>query len=607
MPLLGYRPEELTGRHVVDLVDPADHAQTREVFKRVVAGGDGHAELTTFRVLHRSGEARWMEGVATNRLNDPHLGGVVINARDVTERRRAEKALGSSRRTFEALFEHSPDAIVMVDFEPDMPIVRANRAAAQNAGYTQKEMLTLSIFHLLPDGRKLMNNPQAQAGFVRSVREHGTWRFEATHVRKDGTTYPVETHLTLIQLDGREVLLSIYRDITERQAAQDALRASQQTFQALFEHSPDGIMLVDYEGEMPIVQCNQVAAAMNGYTPEELIGSSTHVMLPDADRAHAEASGSAAFREMVRSRQHVRFDCDHRRKDGTLFPVEVHLTLIDVGGRPMMLSVERDITERRAAEAALATSQAQVVSSERLASLGRLTAGLAHEINTPLAATLNSHQVLQGLLSEYRDSVGNPDVTDADHREIAAEALTTLDEAGKTTARIGEFIRQMRGHTRDSAGGVSVFDPYRLAADTLAMVAHEARKAGVALELERPRGALSLTGDAGRFTQVVTNLVVNAIHACEGHPGRGGVLVRLTAGNPLRLEVEDNGHGMTPEVIARIFEPMFTTKGVGKGTGLGLSIIHDIIEGQFGGTITVQSQPGSGTTFTAEFPHRTET
>ncbi|ULH17614.1 PAS domain S-box protein (plasmid) [Deinococcus sp. KNUC1210] len=470
--LLGFTPDELVGQHVFGTVDPADHQQITEVFARVLAGKEGHAERTTFRALRQDGEVRWMEGVVTNLLANPHIAGVVINSRDVTERKLAE----------------------------------------------------------------------------------------------------------------------------------DALTASQQTFQGLFESSPDGIMLIEFGGEMPIVQCNTVAAAMNGYTPEELIGHSTHVMMPEAQRLEAEASGSAAFREMVQAQQHVRFECDHVRKDGSVFPVEVHLTLIEVGGRRMMLSVERDITERRAAEAALTASQQQVLSSERLASLGRLTAGLAHEINTPLAATMNCHRILQTLLSEYQQSIGNPEVTDTDHREIAAEALQALQEAGRTTARIGEFIRQMRGHTRDSAGGTSVFDVFRLASDTLAMVAHEARSASVALELERPHNAVTLSGDPGRFTQVLTNLVINAIHACEDQPRRGRVLVRLVGTDPLRLEVEDNGHGMSAEVMGRIFQPMFTTKGVGRGTGLGLSIVRDIMEGQFGGTISVMSQPNHGTTFTAAFP-----
>ncbi|WP_407542717.1 PAS domain S-box protein (plasmid) [Deinococcus radiomollis] len=602
--LLGFSPEELVNQPVFSAVDPVDYSQIAEVFSRVVAGENGHVERATFRTLTRDGAVRWMEGVATNLLADPHIGGVVINSRDVTERKLAEDALDTSRRTLEALFDHSPDAIVMVDFVLGMPIVRCNRAAANMAGYTQEELRELSIFNLLPDGHALLGNPHAQEEFVRTIRERGTWRFEASHVRKDGSVYPVETHLTLMTLDGREVLLSIYRDITEREAAQEALAVSQQTFQGLFENSPDGILLIEFGGDMPIVKCNQVAAAMNGYTLEELIGRSTLVMMPDAERVEAEASDSESFRAMVQAQQPVRFECDHQRKDGSVFPVEVHLTLIEVGGKQMMLSVERDITERKAAEAALAASQQQVRSSERLASLGRLTAGLAHEINTPLAATMNSHLGLRGLLTEYRDSVGNPQVTTDDHREIASEALVMLDEACKTTARIGEFIRQMRGHTRDTAGGILTFDVFRLAADTLAMVAHEARAAGVALELERPRSTLSLVGDPGRFTQVLTNLVVNAIHACEGMPGRGRVMVQLSGEDPLRLVVEDNGHGMPPAVLARIFEPLFTTKGVGKGTGLGLSIIHDIMEGQFGGQIKVQSELGLGTTFTAVFPRR---
>jgi len=602
--LLGRSPEDMAGQSILKTVDPADHALITGTVGRVVTGGPGHTEQTTFRALTPTGEVHWMEGVATNLLADPYVSGVVINSRDVTERRVVEEALDTSRRTLEALFDHSPDAIVMVDFEPGMPITRCNRAAATNAGYTQEEMLRLSIFNLLPNGQAIIGNPQAQEGFVRTVRERGTWRFETSHMRKDGSVYPVETHLTLMQLDGREVLLSIYRDITERKAAEETLATSQQTFQGLFESSPDGILLIEFDAKMPIVKCNQVAAAMNGYTPEELIGHSTLMMMPDTERLEAEKSDSSAFREMVQAQQHVRFECDHQRKDGSVFPVEVHLTLIEVSGKRMMLSVERDITDRKAAEAALQASQQQVVASERLASLGRLTAGLAHEINTPLAATMNYHRALQELLTEYHDSVGNPAVTADDHREIATEALTTLEEADKTTARIGEFIRQMRGHTRDSAGGVAAFDPFRLASDTLAMVAHEARAAGVALELERPRVPLSLLGDPGRFTQVITNLVINAIHACEGMSGRGRVLVRLTGKDPLLLEVEDNGHGIPPEVLPRIFDPLFTTKGVGKGTGLGLSIIHDIMEGQFGGQITVQTQLGSATTFTAVFPRR---
>jgi len=279
-------------------------------------------------------------------------------------------------------------------------------------------------------------------------------------------------------------------------------------------------------------------------------------------------------------------------------PVRENGHLVALGG------VMMDVTEQTEAQAALESSEQRARSSEKLASLGRLTAGLAHEINTPLAATMNYLRVAQSLAGEYQESIGTPGVTDDDHREIAAELLVNLTEAQKTAGRIGEFIRQMRGHTRDTVNGVTEFDPQRMAQDALIMLAHEARDASVTLDLQPAPQRLELRGEPGRFTQVITNLVVNAIHACDSRVDGGEVRVSFTGEDPLLMHVQDNGSGIGAEVLAQIFEPMFTTKGVGKGTGLGLSIIQDIMKGQFGGEITVQTTPGEGSTFTAAFPKR---
>ncbi|SMB97678.1 PAS domain-containing sensor histidine kinase [Deinococcus hopiensis] len=471
-PLLGYTADEMLGQNVLKYMHPDDHDQIKVTFAQALHGGLGATRRMINRFQHHEGGYRWLEWAATNRLDDPDVRGIVLNARDVTERHLAEEALKISQTTFAVLFEHSPDAIILVDFQPGMPIVKCNQAAAAMDGYTTDELIGQSIFKLLPNGEELLSNQKASEGFMNNIRAQGTVRFETSHKRKDGSIYPVDTHLTLIDVDGQELLLSIYRDVTARKAAEEALK----------------------------------------------------------------------------------------------------------------------------------TSQAQLVASERLASLGRLTAGLAHEINTPLAATMNYHLVLQGLLEEYRASIGNPDVTTDDHREIAAEALGTLEEAGKTTTRIGEFIRQMRGHTRDTVTGTTTFNPFKLAGDTLAMLAHEARAAQVELHLESLRGEFLITGEPGRFTQVVTNLVINAIHACETVGHRRRVDVRFVQeGTVLKLQVQDNGSGIPPEVLPKIFDPMFTTKDVGKGTGLGLAIIHDIVQGHFGGHIEVHTQVGTGTTFTVTF------
>lgn len=468
--ILGYGSQALLGQNVLDFMHPDEHAEVRVAFSAAVLGGPGATARRTSRFRQADGQYRWLEWVATNHVDHPQVQGVVMNARDVSERIASERALEESRRTFEVLFEASPDSI----------------------------------------------------------------------------------------------------------------------------------MLVEFSGNMPIVNCNEAAASMKGYTREELIGQSTYVTLPNGDELLADPAANETFRQRVRSARQLRFEAEHRRKDGSLFPVDIHLALLELGGREMMLSLERDISERRVADAALKASQERLLSSEKLAGLGRLTAGLAHEINTPLAATMNELHEASRLVSEYRDSVGNPQVTDDDHREIATELSGVLEAAARNTTRIGDFIRKMRSHTRDTVSGRQAFDAVKGASDTLAMLAHEARAAKVDLLLEQPREGVTLTGEPGRFTQVVTNLVVNAIHACG--PGRS-VTVRFAerAGRPV-MEVEDNGSGIPPEVLPRIFEPMFTTKDVGQGTGLGLSIIHDIITGHFDAEISVHTEVGRGTTFEVVFP-----
>ncbi len=470
--VMGRDPGGLEGTDVLQTMHPDEHAEVRQTFATAVFGGSGATSRLTSRFQHADGHYRWMEWVATNRLEDPHVCGMVMNSRDVTERREAELALDQSR----------------------------------------------------------------------------------------------------------------------------------QTFQAVFDHSPDGIMLVDLDGDMPIVACNEVAASMNGYTVEELTGQSTYLITAGGEALLGQPGANDTFKQRIRDEGRVRMETIHRRKDGSEFPVEIHLAFVWIHGREMLMSLERDITERRAAAEALQASQSRLLASEKLASLGRLTAGLAHEINSPLAATMNSLHEAERLAREYHDSVGVPGVTEDDHREIAAELRNTLAEGVNSAGRIGEFIRAIRSHTRDSVTGVIPFNAVKLTTDTLTMIAHQARNANVSLLFEQPEDPVLLRGEPGRFTQVLTNLVVNGIHACEVSEERR-VSVRFTdrGGHPV-MEVEDTGTGIAPGVLPRIFDPMFTTKDVGKGTGLGLSILHDIVTGHFKGEIEISTAVGKGTTFAVQFP-----
>jgi signal transduction histidine kinase len=211
------------------------------------------------------------------------------------------------------------------------------------------------------------------------------------------------------------------------------------------------------------------------------------------------------------------------------------------------------------------------------------------------------------LIDEHRASVGDPEVTDADMLEINQELQTTIDQTRTSLERIGEYILKVRNQTRNNhTSSLSSFDPIRVARDALSMLEHQAQSARVRLQLEVSHElTLSVRGEAGRLTQVLSNLVVNAIHACEARrdPAGSTVTVRFDpVDGLLQVQVEDNGSGIAETVLPRIFEPLFTTKDASKGTGLGLSIIRDIVRGHFGGEVDVSTKVGCGTTFTVSLP-----
>jgi signal transduction histidine kinase len=254
----------------------------------------------------------------------------------------------------------------------------------------------------------------------------------------------------------------------------------------------------------------------------------------------------------------------------------------------------------------LESSRNQLVAAERLGSLGQLTAGLAHEVNTPLAAAMTSFKQANTLALEYGSSIGHAQVTESDHREIALELGQNMQVGLGSLERIGEIIRHMRNQTRAQNEGKSRLDLSALLTDSLELLQHAATKSQVKLSLQTP-GAIAWLGEPGRMNQVLTNLVMNAIHACEdaqqNNPNRGRrVLVRLREKmtgqlEELWLEVIDDGGGIPEDVRERIFEPLFSTKDATRGTGLGLAIVNDIVTSHFAGTLEFETVIGQGTTF----------
>jgi DNA-binding LacI/PurR family transcriptional regulator/signal transduction histidine kinase len=254
-------------------------------------------------------------------------------------------------------------------------------------------------------------------------------------------------------------------------------------------------------------------------------------------------------------------------------------------------------------ETELVDTHARFVAGEKMASIGRLTAGIAHEMHTPLAAVRTSLDEIDKLAAEYRVSVADPDVTAEDYTQIAAEMGEALRLAKVAAERLAGFVRGIKVQTRDLAPReYRTFDAVPVLSEALMLLAHAARDGGAEIAFEAD-GRCLVHGSPGRLAQIITNLVVNAIDAQRGKGG-GKVAVRARTEGAVILEIEDHGTGIDPAHMGRIFDPMFTTKPFGQGTGLGLTIVNDIVTHEFGGSIEIDTRPGEGTTFIVRLPTR---
>jgi signal transduction histidine kinase/DNA-binding LacI/PurR family transcriptional regulator len=252
---------------------------------------------------------------------------------------------------------------------------------------------------------------------------------------------------------------------------------------------------------------------------------------------------------------------------------------------------------------ALKENQERSLIAEKMASLGRLTAGIAHEMGTLLAASRASLVEAEKLANEYMDSVGDHEVTEEDHRQIAAEMGASIRLANTATGRAASFVQGIRTQTRNTGKDERQrFDAIPVIEESLLLLSHALRKADCTASFNPSVKNAEVVGSPGRLAQVVTNLVSNAIDAYGGEPGSTIILDIGPESDGVVLRIMDRGVGIPPENLSKIFEPLFTTKPIGQGTGLGLTIVHDIVIGEFGGTIDVASSPGKGTTFTLRFP-----
>ena len=371
---------------------------------------------------------------------------------------------------------------------------------------------------------------------------------------------------------------TVFEDITQRKQAEQALRESEDRYRTLVETSPDAISLTDIDGHFLAVN-PQFLQEMGYASLEELQANRIRVfdLLVTEERPRAMAQAQRALREgMAREMEYLAL-----RKDGSVIPIELSTALVrDAAGQPAaFMSVTRNIADRK-------RLQTQVLETEKLAGLGTLAAGIAHELNSPL-------QVITGMSESLQNRIKTGEVP-------TETMLKNLEMIRRNGWRCAEIIRSLLNYARPTAGPVENHDLNALVRDALLLIEHQLLSwANITLTTNLAEGLPPMPCERNQVIQVLINLLTNARDAMDA----GGRIVISTSLEPdgrLLLQVSDTGPGIPPEIQSRIFDPFFTTKPPGRGTGLGLSIVSSIIR-SYGGEIKVGSAFPRGAVFNVYF------
>ncbi len=399
----------------------------------------------------------------------------------------------------------------------------------------------------------------------------------------------------------RELNESLEHRVEERAAA---LRFSEQRYRQLTEGTRDAIVVADQFGRITLF--NPAARQVFGYDEDEVLGRCLTLLMPpeyhdDYFRGLHRYLETRETQVMGRT-----IELRGRRKNGEIFPIEIALSAIDLPDGIVFLGAIRDATERQ-------RMQARLVQSEKMASLGLLSAGMAHEINNPLAYVANNLAVLDReirdltrlaiILKQARADLAGvrPDLaeqTDEVDLTFLTEQLPRIvNSTRQGVKRVADIVHNLRGFARLDRAEVDRVDIHESLNSSLEMIRGRLARRNIQVET-RFADLPPVYCQPAQINQVFLNLLVNAMQAIETNHRDGGriEIVTRAEGDSAIVEIADDGGGIPPDVLPRIFDPFFTTKGVGEGVGLGLSISHGIVS-DHGGRLEVESQPGQGSRF----------
>jgi PAS domain S-box-containing protein len=525
--------------------------------------------------------------------------------KQLEEAARLEQALADLESAHAQLQEADNRTRKMIDASPvplivtrikDGLIMYANKHLGRLVGYSVDDLEGQNS----PD---FYYDPNDRMEVVERLERDGVIENHEVRIKhSEGTVIWCLFSLATSRIGDDDVIIGGLYDISERKEAEEKLKL----YRRIFESSQDGVMVFDTDGRL-IVR-NPAHRRLSGLDDEEVKGKSVLDLVPETARQ--------AIRTGLETGSVFRGEFEWPPIDGNERPIDLSVfTIPDAEGRVMYsVGIGRDISARRQAQRAmqktmeqlrttnadLKDAQTQLVQSEKMASLGLLVAGIAHEINTPVGAISSMHDTLLRAMDKMKVvlSACGIDARQAEQMEPIMSAIDDANRVIKTgTERVTTIVRRLRSFARLDEAELKTVDIHEGIEDTLTLIHHEIKSR---IKLVREFGDLpQVTCYPGRLNQVFLNLLNNARQAIEGE---GTITITTSVvDHQVSIRFADTGGGISPDDLKKIFDPGFTTKGVRVGTGLGLSICYQIIE-DHRGKISVKSELGRGTTFTIWLP-----
>ena len=392
-------------------------------------------------------------------------------------------------------------------------------------------------------------------------------------IRKDGSIVPVEIRYTFIrEPDGRPIaILAIARDITERKLTEEKVKRTAEEWSTTFDSITDFISICDKD--FRLVRVNKACADILKKKPVELIGKPCYEMFHGTD----EPVPTCPRKEMIKTKKPATAEFFEPHLAGIHLEVATSPIFNKKGEVVACVHVARDITERKKMEE-------QLIVTDRLASIGELSSGIAHELSNPLASVIG----FSGLLLDKKDV---PDDIKEDIKIINREAQRTVNI-------VKNLLTFARKHPKEK----QPMDMNKAIEAVLELRAYEQKVSNIQVNTQFTSDLPEITANSFDLQQVFLNIIVNAEHAMLEAHGKGTITITTERdGDIIRASLADDGPGISEENLGHVFDPFFTTKEVGKGTGLGLSICYGTITAH-GGKIYAESELGKGTTFIIELP-----